>query len=61
MDQHSASLIVIGKEILNGQIIDTNTSYLARKLMTAGLNLQRVTIVPDVVCIILFSQNVKYL
>ncbi|XP_025159471.1 FAD synthase isoform X3 [Harpegnathos saltator] len=49
MDQCPASLIVVGNEILNGQIVDTNTSYLARSLKAAGLSLQRVTVVPDVV------------
>ncbi|XP_014468590.1 PREDICTED: FAD synthase-like isoform X2 [Dinoponera quadriceps] len=49
MDQYTASLIVVGSEILNGQIVDTNTSYLARSLRTVGLSLQRVTVVPDVV------------
>lgn len=52
MDRYSASLIVVGNEILNGQIVDTNTSYLARSLRTVGLSLQRITVVPDVVCII---------
>lgn len=53
MDQYTASLIVVGSEILNGQIVDTNTSYLARCLRTTGLSLQRVTVVPDVVRVIL--------
>lgn len=53
--QHTctASLIVIGDEILRGQITDTNTSYLARNLTAAGIKLQKVTVVPDIVCIIL--------
>ncbi|XP_032677459.1 FAD synthase-like [Odontomachus brunneus] len=49
MDQHSASLIVVENEILNGQIVDTNTSHLAKSLRTAGLSLQRIMVVPDVV------------
>jgi len=48
----TASLIVIGDEILRGQIIDTNTSYLAKKLTAAGIRLQKVTVVSDIVCII---------
>ncbi|EZA56360.1 hypothetical protein DMN91_010350 [Ooceraea biroi] len=49
MDQCTASLIVVGDEILRGQIVDTNTSYLARNLTAAGVRLERVTVVPDVV------------
>lgn len=49
----TASLIIMGDEILRGQIIDTNTSYLAKNLTAAGVRLQKVTVVPDVVRIIL--------
>lgn len=49
MEQCTASSIVVGDEILRGQIVDTNTSYLARKLTAAGIKLQKVTIVPDIV------------
>lgn len=49
----TASLIVIGDEILRGQIIDTNTSHLARNLAAAGIKLQKVIIVSDTVCTIL--------
>jgi len=45
----TASLIVIGDEILRGQIIDTNTSYLAKHLTAAGIRLQKVTVVSDIV------------
>lgn len=54
----TASLIVVGDEILRGGIVDTNTSYLARRLTAAGVRLLRVIAVPDVVCIILlFTQK----
>ncbi|KAI4492031.1 hypothetical protein M0802_010156 [Mischocyttarus mexicanus] len=46
---YTAGLIVIGDEILRGQILDTNTSYLARKLRAAGVKLCKVTVVPDIV------------
>lgn len=49
----TASLIVIGDEILRGQIMDTNTSYLAKHLTDAGIRLQKVIVVSDIVCIIL--------
>ncbi|XP_012537045.2 FAD synthase isoform X1 [Monomorium pharaonis] len=43
----TASLIVIGDEILRGDIIDTNTSYLAKNLIAAGMKLQKVIVIPD--------------
>ncbi|KAI4491686.1 hypothetical protein M0804_003078 [Polistes exclamans] len=46
---YTAGLIVIGDEILRGQIVDTNTSYLARKLRATGVKLCKVTVVPDIV------------
>ncbi|XP_029177325.1 FAD synthase-like isoform X1 [Nylanderia fulva] len=45
----TACLITVGDEILRGQIVDTNTSYLAKNLTAAGIRLQKVTVVPDVV------------
>lgn len=48
----TASLIVVGDEILRGQIIDTNTSYLAKNLTAAGIKLQKVIMVSDIVRII---------
>ncbi|XP_011688058.1 PREDICTED: FAD synthase-like [Wasmannia auropunctata] len=45
----TASLIVIGDEILRGQIIDINTSYLAKNLTAAGIRLQKVIVVSDIV------------
>lgn len=51
MEVYTAGLIVIGDEILRGQIVDTNTSYLAQKLRATGVKLCKVTVVPDIVCI----------
>ncbi|XP_019885564.1 FAD synthase isoform X2 [Camponotus floridanus] len=45
----TACLITVGDEILRGQIVDTNTSYLAKNLTAAGVRLQKVTIVPDII------------
>lgn len=47
----TAALVVIGDEILRGQIVDTNTSYLAKRLRASGIKLQKVTVIPDIVCI----------
>jgi molybdopterin-biosynthesis enzyme MoeA-like protein len=60
MDQCTAGLIIIGDEILRGQIVDTNTSYLARNLTAAGVKLERVTVVPDIVRITFFIICIKY-
>jgi nicotinamide-nucleotide amidase len=43
----SAEIITIGTEILLGEIVDTNTSYLARTLRDAGIDLFRTTTVGD--------------
>lgn len=51
----TAGLIIIGDEILRGQIIDTNTSYLAKRLRACGIKLQKITVIPDVVCITLLE------
>ena len=42
-----AEIIMIGTEILLGQIVDTNASYLARKLAQIGFNLYRKTTIGD--------------
>lgn len=43
----SASLVIIGDEILSGRTKDANTSYLAQWLNEAGIQLLEVRIVPD--------------
>ncbi|XP_066585002.1 FAD synthase-like isoform X2 [Prorops nasuta] len=47
MEKYTACLIVIGDEILRGQVIDLNTSYLAKNLRKAGIKLCKVTVIPD--------------
>src|SRR5574341_821087 len=42
-----AEIITIGTEILLGEIIDTNTAFLARALRDAGIDLYRKTTVGD--------------
>jgi len=46
-NQNQAEIISIGTELLRGEIIDTNTSYLASQLPFLGIELQRVTTVGD--------------
>lgn len=41
------SIIVIGDEILGGYVQDTNSSFLARRLQTLGIPLDRIVTVPD--------------
>jgi nicotinamide-nucleotide amidase len=43
----NAEIIAIGSELLLGQIIDTNTSYIARRLAENGVELVRTTTVGD--------------
>ena len=43
----SAEIIIIGTEILLGDIVDTNAQYLARTLRDAGIDLYRKTTVGD--------------
>jgi competence/damage-inducible protein CinA-like protein len=43
----SAEIIAIGTEILLGEIVDTNTRYLARVLRGLGVNLHRTTTIGD--------------
>ncbi len=43
----SAEIITIGTEILLGEIVDTNSRYLARALRDAGIDLYRKTTVGD--------------
>lgn len=43
----SAEIITIGTEILLGEIQDTNTAYLARQLMTRGVDLYRTHTIGD--------------
>lgn len=47
MEKNTAVLIVIGDEILRGQVEDKNTSYLASKLYAIGIKFHKVIIVPD--------------
>jgi len=43
----TAEIIAIGTELLLGEIQDTNTTFLARRLRNAGIDLYRTTIIGD--------------
>ncbi|WP_370323855.1 competence/damage-inducible protein A [Euzebya sp.] len=47
MSQASASIVVIGDEILGGFVHDTNSHWLAGRLQDLGIPLDRVQTVPD--------------
>ena len=43
----TASIIIIGNEILSGRTRDTNSNYLAKILVERGILLQEVRVIPD--------------
>ncbi|XP_033220343.1 FAD synthase-like isoform X2 [Belonocnema kinseyi] len=47
MEKNAAALIVVGDEILRGQTVDLNSSYLASKLYGAGFLLRKIVTIPD--------------
>ena len=47
MQDRSAALVVIGNEILSGKVQDSNAYYAARELRSAGVELRRISVVPD--------------
>ncbi|KAI0242524.1 FAD synthase [Lamellibrachia satsuma] len=43
----TAGIIIIGDEILKGQIIDSNSHFLCRRLFTLGVDVKKIAVVPD--------------
>ena len=43
----TAGIIIIGDEILSGKIQDVNSYYLASELRKLGVNLMRISVIPD--------------
>ena len=43
----TASIIIIGDEILSGRTQDTNSNYLAKMLVERGISLEEVRVIPD--------------
>jgi FAD synthetase len=43
----NAGIIIIGDEILKGQVRDTNTHFLTSKLYNLGVKVEKVSVVPD--------------
>src|SRR5919201_3826893 len=47
-----AGIVLIGNEILSGKIEDANAVYLCRELRVLGVDVRRITVVPDDVDVI---------
>ena len=43
----TASIIIIGNEILSGRTQDTNSNYLAKVLIGKGISLEEIRVIPD--------------
>jgi molybdenum cofactor synthesis domain-containing protein len=48
----TAGIILVGNEILSGKIVDANASYLCRELRALGVEVRRITVIPDEVDLI---------
>ncbi len=43
----TAGIVVIGNEILSGKVSDTNSSFLTRELRAMGVDVRRISVIPD--------------
>jgi molybdenum cofactor synthesis domain-containing protein len=48
----TAGIILVGNEILSGKIQDANAAYLCRELRALGVEVRRITVIPDEVDLI---------
>ena len=48
----TAGIILVGNEILSGKIADVNAAYLCRELRALGVDVRRISVVPDEVEVI---------
>ena len=48
----TAGILLIGNEILSGKITDVNAAYLCRELRPLGVDVRRITVIPDEVDLI---------
>lgn len=43
----NAGILIIGNEILSGKTVDTNSPYLCRELRNLGVEVRRISVIPD--------------
>jgi molybdenum cofactor synthesis domain-containing protein len=43
----TAGIILVGNEILSGKIVDANASYLCHELRALGVDVRRISVIPD--------------
>ena len=43
----TAGIVLIGNEILSGKIADANAAYLCRELRALGVEVRRISVIPD--------------
>ena len=48
----TAGILLIGNEILSGKIADANAAYLCRELRGLGVEVRRISVIPDEVDLI---------
>ena len=48
----TAGIVLIGNEILSGKVADANAAYLCRELRALGVEVRRITVIPDEVDLI---------
>ena len=48
----TAGIILVGNEILSGKIVDANAAYLCRELRQLGVDVRRISVIPDEVAVI---------
>ncbi len=61
----TAGIIIVGNEILSGKVQDSNAFYLVSELRTLGVNVMRISVIPDDIGIIgseaaVFSKKYDY-
>jgi molybdenum cofactor synthesis domain-containing protein len=48
----TAGIILVGNEILSGKVVDANAAHLCRELRELGVDVRRISVIPDEVAVI---------